>query len=67
MMVLPLVMKKEKNFKEEKMLKLTHFCNFKRALGKICVLKIAGETIDAGDFLEIFSFLGLIFLQTFFL
>ena len=33
-MVLSLIMKTKKDFKLEKMLKFTQFCNFYRALGK---------------------------------
>ena len=39
MMVLPLIMKTEKNFKQEKKLKFTQLCNFQRALEKISVSK----------------------------
>ena len=45
MMVLPLIMKTEKNFKQEKKLKFTQLCNFQRALEKIS---------EAGDFLSNF-------------
>ena len=39
MMVQPLIVKTEENFKLEKILKLTQFCNTERALGKTSVLK----------------------------
>ena len=45
-MVLPLVMKIEKNFKLEKILKHTQFCYLHRALGKVSAV----EAFEAGDF-----------------
>ena len=51
-MVLPLIMKTEKNFKLVKVLKFTQFCNFKRDLGKISVL--TAQAFEAKDFLNIF-------------
>ena len=49
-MVLPLIMKTEKNFKSEKILKYVQFCYFYRALRKTSVLKIAAKAFEAGDF-----------------
>ena len=49
------------------MLKLVQFCNVKRALRKINVLKIKAKAFKTGEFLNIFlsflEFLRLIFLQ----
>ena len=53
-MVLPLLMKTEKNFKTEKMLKFTQFVTFRELWGKSTFLKIAAEAFGAEDFLNIF-------------
>ena len=53
-MVVPLIMKIEKNFKSGKMLKSAQFCYFYRALRKASVLKIAAKASEAGDFLNTF-------------
>ena len=50
-MVLPLIMKTEKTFKQDKKLKFTQFSNFKTALGKSAFLKFAAQVFEAGDFL----------------
>ena len=44
-------MKIEKNFKCEKMSKFTQFCNFERALEKICVFKNCSSGIRGWAFL----------------
>ena len=53
-MVLPVIMMTGNNFKQEKMLKFTKFCNFEEVLGKISILKIAAQAFVAGEFLNIF-------------
>ena len=53
-MALPLIMKIQKNFKSEKMLKYAQFCYFYRALRKTSILRIAAKAFEAGDFLNIF-------------
>ena len=55
-MVLLLIMTTEMNFKQEKILKFTQFCNFLRALGKNqVILKIAGRYLRLEIFLNILS------------
>ena len=49
-MVLPLIMKTEKAFKQGKKLRFTQFCNFKIAIGKSAFLKFAAQAFEAGDF-----------------
>ena len=49
--VLQLIMKTEKNFKLEKMLKFTQFCNLKELQEKSEFLEIAAQAFEAGDFL----------------
>ena len=49
-----LIMKTEKNFKQEKMLKFTPFSNFEELYEKSVLLKIAGQAFEAGDFINIF-------------
>ena len=52
-------METEKNFKEEKKVKFSQFCNFKRAIGKISVFKNCSSGIRGRNFLNIFlKFLG---------
>ena len=47
-------MNTEKNFKQEKMLNLLDFVTFKELKEKFMFLKIAAQTFEAGDFLNIF-------------
>ena len=48
-------MKTEKNFKYEKMLKFTQFCNFKELQEKSAILKIATKAFEA-KILSTFSY-----------